>query len=275
MAFKTHRHKLNTIISDNKIVFPMAITNNLCIDSARGLVEGRELIHKFGASSVVSTGSFNDVWSDNSVYPWPTAAETIRIKAGGSADDDSGGSGARSIIIEGLDATFMPISETIVTAGASASAPTSQSFVRIHRAYVNTVGTYTGNNAGAIEIENTTSGNVIARIEASIGQTQMSHYTIPANTNGYLVDIYTQVATSKSIDFMFFQRQNADVISAPYQGKRLIQQFQQIEFPVQIMYNTPIILPPKTDIWAEAKSNAMSASACSVNYHLVQQTDPT
>lgn len=86
--------------------------------------------------------------------PHNPAGSQVQISAGGNVNDDVAGSGARSITISGLrvgDGEL--VSETINTAGASASFPTSNSYYVILAASVYSSGTAGAANAGNIELE--------------------------------------------------------------------------------------------------------------------------
>jgi hypothetical protein len=78
--------------------------------------------------------------------------------------------------IEGLDSDYLEISETVSLDGTVA-VTTTASFFRINRMYCVTAGTG-GINAGNITA--TIGGNAQAYIEAGEGQTQQTHYTVPA-----------------------------------------------------------------------------------------------
>jgi hypothetical protein len=62
---------------------------------------GFGLAHSVGTSyePVTSAGAFN----------WLTAASAVRVKAGGDTNDTAAGTGARTVLVTGLDASFEPI----------------------------------------------------------------------------------------------------------------------------------------------------------------------
>lgn len=104
------------------------------------------IVRKFGRNPAIPT-SWEPIWGVSSpVLPTLTTAKTIRVKAGGNANDSAAGTGAQQIHVIGLDANFDPIEEDIETNGTSASASTAQEFIRVHRIFVNRVGTYGGAN---------------------------------------------------------------------------------------------------------------------------------
>lgn len=233
---------------------------------AEGLDPTRSLVHKFGGNAAIGT-TLEDIWTPGGVYPWPTAAETVRIKAGGNAADDASENGARSIRVEGLDDNFLPISEDIVTNGASASTATTALFRRVFRAYVLDVGVYGAANTGDIDVENTSSTNVLAQIPAGSGQTEMTQYTIPAAKKGYLLGVTVHIGSAVDVSLNLMQRQNADDVTVPFSGKRLVVRILIRVTGATHRFRTPIPFEPKTDLWVEGTS--ASSSSASVSYDLV------
>jgi len=81
----------------------------------------------------------------------PAAATTLRIKAGGDALDTAAGAGAREVTLQGIDELGNEVTESLATAGASASAVTTNKFIRLYRAWVSSVGRYGTMAAGGHE----------------------------------------------------------------------------------------------------------------------------
>ena len=219
------------------------------IDIADGSVTGTSGVVKFGRNAAVGATE-EDIWAAGGIYTgFLTAASAVRIRAGGNAADDAAGAGARSIEVEGLDQNWNVVTETISTAGASASTATTTTFIRVYRVCVIDVGTYTGANTGTISVE-TTGGVLMATIEAGLGQTQMAIYTVPAGKTAYIVSLSIFVDTNKTAQVYLWQRQNADDVSAPFTGKRIWRPFDGVSGAVDGPVAFPYVFPAKTDIWA-------------------------
>jgi len=236
-------------------------------DVGAGKISGSYWVNKFGANDAFTTEE--DVWINGGTYPWPTAAETVRVKAGGNAADTAAGAGARKVMVQGLDENWADTTEEITLAGASASSATTTTFIRVYRAWVTDSGTYTGANTGAVVIENTSSAQVLANIAAGKGQSQLSMFTIPAGKVGTLYGGTANVASAKPADMFFWQRQNADTVAAPFTGKRLVFPIYQLEGTVHI----PLELagtqfPAKTDVWCSGIA-VSAATGLSVHYTLL------
>lgn len=212
---------------------------------------GLSVESKFGHNPDVGSGGHEDIWAGGGAYPFPTSALAVRAKAGGDAADTAAGAGARTVTVVGLDANWTEVSDTITLAGASVSAATSQTFIRIKRSYVATAGTYTGNNTAAITIE-TTAGTTLAIINAGAGQTQSGIFTVPAGKTAYLMnaDIIVASSTGKSGTVRFWRRENADDSSAPVSAKRLVAEFDDIQGHITVPRLAWPSFPAKTDVWS-------------------------
>lgn len=158
------------------------------LQATRGMVAGHKPLFKFGLNSDIN-GSIETVWSHSSLYVYPTTAAVMKVSST-SADDAAAGTGARTVIVAGLDADYNEISETVTLNGQTAVL-TTNSFIRVFRAYVVTAGSG-GTAAGTIYVGagSVTAGvpaTVYAVIEIGDNQTVMAMWTVPA---GYTFYIY-------------------------------------------------------------------------------------
>ena len=198
-----------------------SFTSDFFIDVAKGNVAGHSLVHKFGRNDGVPNGTWEFV-NQLGFTAWPlSAATTVRIKAGGGADDDVGGIGATEITVQGIDSSFNETSETIATGGEFASLATTTSFWRVHRAWVSAVGTYGGANDNDVVIENSAGGTDLLQITTGEGQTQFAGWTTPVGKQAYLLSVFATADGLKSADVRMFVRKEIDVTSAPMESKRL------------------------------------------------------
>lgn len=168
-------------------------------------------IRKFGYNADVDafTGPDEDVIAAGGDQYWPAAAvaaASINI-ASSSAADAAAGTGARNIVIQGLDADGHEQSETITLNGTTNVKPTLD-YLRIFRAYVEEVGSG-GVNAGNITIADGT--GTFAVIPASAGQTQQATYTIPTGYRGrgLRIDVWLESKTANTVTGVFQWRKGA------------------------------------------------------------------
>ena len=89
-----------------------------------------------------------------------------------------------------------------------------------------------------------------------------------------LLSKFVSVETTKSITAYFFQRPNADVIVAPFEGMRLVEQETGIVDALTRQPKTPInMFEEKTDIGFMAKASVGTASvSCDFELLLIENS---
>lgn len=238
---------------------------------SEGLVPNYKIVDKWGRNEVVGTVLEPIISSSLAGAFWtPTAASTVRIKAGGDANDTSGGTGAREIEVEGLDENYALASETITTNGASASTSTTTTFTRVHRAFVTKAGTYGGSNAAEIMIENTAGTVDIITVDAhsSTGQGQSLHcqYSAPANSKVWLIFASYNVDTTKTNDVHLRVTDDISAVAAPFGATRTLAEYEGVvrdavlQPPSPILLTRPGIVTPM-DVWIEGSVSATTSIA--------------
>ena len=158
-------------------------------DIAEGNIANHEPFAKYGRVSGVDN-TLVDVWygegGTHSVYVFPLTAQQFEILSS-SPNDDDGGTGINSVYIEGLDANYAEISETITLDGVT-PVTTVNSYLRLNHCMAATVGTGEV-AAGNIIIQNT--GNTVTYGAIPTGTTicRDLHYTVPAGKTLHLTSI--------------------------------------------------------------------------------------
>lgn len=197
------------------------------LDVARSKATGIKSIKKFGRNKAVGTSYVPIALGGVYQTPQSTSATTLRIKAGGNANDTAAGSGAREVTVVGTDENFAEVTETIATNGAGASSATTTTFTRVYRAYVSASGTYAtaaaGSHSGDIVIENSGGGTDWATIDSTNfpkGQTEIGAYTVEAGKTGYVKLRNLSIDSGKTVDLVFFQRGDCDQTTTPYSAMR-------------------------------------------------------
>jgi hypothetical protein len=224
------------------------------LDIMRGLAPGCSGFFRFGRNTAISS-TYTPV-TRSGFYRTPQAgsATTLRLKAGGNANDTAAGSGARQITLVGLDATGNVITETLATAGASASAATTKSFMRLTEAFVSASGTYAsqsaGSHAGNITIENGSGGTDWALIaDGTLGKSQaeIAVHTTPRDRAAVVQGITLSSDSDKKANIVMFKRENILQTAAPYSPMIMIIEFPQSAGLVELPFDPPLYFPPLTD----------------------------
>ena len=257
-------------------------TSNNILDGVRvaaSEVARTGVVHKFGENPSIDIGSVPEhAWAFGGTYVYPQAAETVLVVAGGNANDTAAGSGARTIVVSGLDQNWTEASETITLAGASASSATTTTFIRVFRVFVDTCGTYSGNNTGNIEVQTSTTGDTVAYIVAGAGQSKIGLYTVPSGKTAYLSTISVAVnrsggaSTNASIDMR--QRRNADTVAAPFTPFRVFQTIgAELGNTSTVRFDVPLEFPARTDIDAVVTFVSANSTAVKCAFDLILVDD--
>ena len=179
--------------------WPKRIYDHTDLAISRGHSQGYRTLYKFGYNPDVDTQE-ETVWGNSGDYVWLDSAVTMFVSST-SANDSGTGTGARTILIQGLDEDYNEIEETITLNGQT-QVTTELSYLRVYRSFVTLAGSnegtsgviYIGSSGATGGVPNTT---VYASI--SIGnQTQIAAYTVPAGYTLYIDEINFTAAVSQA-----------------------------------------------------------------------------
>jgi hypothetical protein len=232
---------------------------------SRGQIQGHRNVTVFGFNSDVDQAQVS-VWPLQSLITFPSSAIQMKVSST-SANDTSAGTGARTVVVEGLDANYNEISETVTLNGQTA-VTTTASFLRINYAYVATAGS--GNSAAGeiyIGTGTVTSGvpaTVYDIIKLDYNTTITGSYTVPAGYTAYLSQGLFSTGQASG--------------STQIEGRLLTRGVDNIRRTAAVttlnngvadyVFEYPIAIPEKTTIEATAIGSANN-NACSSMFILV------
>lgn len=242
------------------------IEYNEGLNISRGLVRGADVIHKFGRNPSVG-GAPETIWQTGGVYTYLTSAAPVYVY-GADVQDGAGGTGARTVTVQGLDANYNQIEETLTVDGAVST----KSFLRVFRAFVATAGSLTTNKGNVtISTGASGSGTVLATIGIigagqtfGLGQTQLGLYTIPAHCTGYLTNWNIGAGSYNDSVTAFIYTRELEIPEAPFRTRDVM------DVPGgfhQRIYNVPFRLPAKTDI--EVRAIAGTGTSVSTTFDII------
>ena len=148
---------------------------------SRGQIQGHTAVIVFGYNPDVDTAE-ESVWPDGGTVPHPTVASVLSIVSTSTADD-SAGTGARTVYIEGLNGSYNTISETVIMDGTTPVSTVGE-YLYVNQFYVTSVGSG-GANAG--EITAKVSTTLYDLIATGYNNRTTGHYCVPAGYTGYMV----------------------------------------------------------------------------------------
>ena len=213
---------------------------------ARGQITGHSTVNIYGFGSAITTATI-PAWENATAYTFPAAATSMNLVSTVNTGGDKTGT---TILIQGLDASYTAITETLTLNGTTVVA-TTKSFLRINNMSVASV---TGGAAptGVITLKDPTNTTTYAQIAASFGRSQMSIYTVPAGNTFYLsrIDAYS-AANGSSADYITYS-------NTTYSSTGVVQYTQQAPFVGN--YHAQRVMPrpflQKTDIVLRFKTSA-------------------
>lgn len=201
--------------------------NDYYLNVQRGKIFGQSNVSISGYNP--TTGNSKEmVWSQSGVYTWKTVAAICTLASSSIDDTDVVGIGARTVLVQGLDANYLPISEIVIMAGTS-PVLTTNSYLRVNSLSVISAGS-SMTNVGNISMTHT--ATIINYINAGDGLSQSCFYTVPYGhsvfvLSGYIrcskidmsADLYVQVAgiRYKIIKFDIASSEFILNVRAPYE----------------------------------------------------------
>jgi len=188
---------------------------------ARGQVPYHSSVNIYGYQGALpnSNGAtFYPVWENATAYTYPVSATTMLLWSSSASDTNV------SILINGLDASYNQISETLVLTNGTTGVTTVNSYLRINS--ISTSGSV--NAVGTINIGNAGKTIQYAEITAGNGKSQMMVYTVPNGSTFYLLrsNAYTSLNGNTAGNYAFYRvytKSDAGIIQillqAPFTGQ--------------------------------------------------------
>ena len=229
--------------------------NQFELNVSAGIMTEMANVHKFGAV-ITTSATYDTVWSQGGAYSFPVTAGTLTVVSA-STDDVSSGVGASSIVVQGLDANYNEVQETISLNGTSNVVGVT-TFLRTHRAFVDAGNTNVGNITISI------GSTVHCAIAANMGQSQVAFYTVPAGKSAFLKQFTGTQNKNQDNAVRMFQRQFSSTTTKPF---RLVSEINLYGSNFIQPYSFPIYFPEKTDI--EVRSYTGSNATVSSTFDML------
>jgi hypothetical protein len=209
---------------------------------SRGLIDGHKRVFKFGYNGDIDN-STEDIWDGGGTYTYQSSAIAMTVTSDAGATDNG-----VQVTVQGLDASYNEVSETVTLAG-SGSATTTQTYLRVYRAFVAGSQEPTDN----IDIDN--GGTTYARIQDGENQTLMALWTVPAGYTAYLLQTDVTAFTEQNNKFATVHIQTRELNGV----FRTQDKFAIVEATQHQQYQVPLPIPEKTDIRVRAIGSSSNA----------------
>lgn len=237
--------------TSNECLNQLLFVNDLYVGSDK--IQGHRVIHKYGHNLDVNS-AFETVWNSGGTYSYLDNATILKISSDDAKDDNVGGVGARTVLIQGLNANYKEIEETVELDGQD-EVNTNKEYLRVYRMIVQTVGSE-GDNAGTIyagtgTVSSGVPANKYASIPEGYNQSMMAVYTIPANKTAYMTQFYCSPDSQASFQIQLRTRDENGI----QRVRNQLHAFQSVWF---FQYKPYLKITEKTDIEIRAKTSTQN-----------------
>jgi hypothetical protein len=220
---------------------------------SRGQVQGHTAIFRSAYSTLITTGQNYAVWNRAANYSFPVSASTMTISSSATGDT------TQLVLVTGLDANYLEISEVLTLNGQTAVTST-KSFFRVNDMLVLT-DSPTGNiyfGTGAVTTGVPT--NVYGFISAGDNSMMVGAYTVPAGHTLYIQggSINCSLANQNKLVTVNF---NTTIAGVRYSAAKIISSGGYQHYP----YTPPLAVPEKSDLLDTATTTDASASTVTAN----------
>jgi hypothetical protein len=179
----------------------MGMNEPFDLQVARGQITMHSSFCQFGINTAVGTSN-ETVWIGSNTYTFPSSASVLKISSSSADDASPSGTGARTVQIQGLNASYEPVVETVTLNGQTA-VNTTNSYIRVNKMIVLTAGTG-GTSVGNIYAG---TGNVNAGVPAAVvnqtgilaNETESGFYTVPAGYTAF-INMWTMSSGNTTAD---------------------------------------------------------------------------
>ena len=210
-------------------------TPHLLFDVAKGNIFNEKAVNIFGINRTVGI-AYETIWDDSGSYVYPSSALIMSVVSTSASD-------TMDVLVDGLDADYNVLQETVTLTGTVA-VNTTGAFFRINSLVI-----LGGENVGGISASN--GGIQYAFIGPLLGVSQSSVYTVPAGHSFYLFRIDVNSATTNGNKFLYIR----NVVTT---NGRTIRASEATFAVSQVSYDrqVPFKIVEKSDFSFEAKSSS-------------------
>ena len=216
---------------------------------ARGQISYHTVLFKYGYNpNIINVNE--TIWDAGGIYAYPASALAMTVTSASGATD----AGVK-VTLSGLDANYLNQTEE-VTLNASGTFTTTNTYLRVSRAFVS------GATSPAGNITITNGGTTYAQITSGENQTLMAVYTVPAGKTLYINQGTATHGTDTSGAYMtirFMTRESGGVFRT---RTKIDVTGGEILFP----FTYPIRLEEKTDLEVRAICNKNQINAVSATF---------
>jgi hypothetical protein len=162
-------------------------SEDFALQVARGQIQGHSAFCQFGINSGVNQ-ALETIWVGGDAYTFPSSATATTISSS-NANDTAAGTGARTVLVDGLNASYERVTEVASLNGQTGVTLTNQ-YLRVNKITILTAGSG-GTSAGSIFVGTGTVATgvpavVLNRTGSSSNESESGFYSVPAGYTAYI-----------------------------------------------------------------------------------------
>ena len=229
-------------------LFDMIKNPNAYLGLGAGIYDGLNSIHVMGYNPDVDNGTEPEtIWNGGGLYPWSAFATAGTLDISSDSLSES-----VSVVLDGLDANYQPIQETVTLSGTT-PVTTTNSYIRLNKM------TCTSLNIGAITADK---GVTVGKVDAGQGSSMSGIYTVPAGHTAFLLCGDATAQKGRDAQVRFYARYFGMGFVVAHMAETY-QNFYRYDFPI------PIKLPEKTDLDVRVFEVETSGTRVTCNFDLI------
>ena len=194
------------------------------------------------------------VWYHGGIYSYPASATVMTVSSNDAACTST-------IMINGLDANYLPINEMITLTGQT-PVSTTKSYLRIQNAYVLANPTTQNIYIGTGTVTAGVPATVYERIFDGHNRTESGRYTVPAGRTFYVTH-GTISHGSDSLNAFITGRLYYRLYGLPFQTAATVNLNNKF---IDFWFDFPLALPEKTDLETRAICSKQQINAVSTSF---------
>jgi hypothetical protein len=247
----------------------MPIDSMQGIQLEKGLIYKNKSLFRFGTNAAVGTTQ-ETIWDQGGLYSYLSSAATLKVSSS-NANDSSSGTGARTILVEGLDSGYQEISE-IVSLNGQTAVLTSKQYLRVFTLTVLTAGSggtaagdiYIGDGALTLGVPATVYGKI------SVGENKslMAIWTVPAGHTLYLQTGTISTGTESGSQYIT-ARLKVRPLGGVFQTAAIVTMASAF---IPFDFGVARSIPEKTDVEARAISSGQDQQV-SISFSAIYEKD--
>ena len=230
--------------------------------ASMGHVTNGTPVFVYGNNPNVQTAE-ETIWYHGGIYTYPSAATQMKVSS-----QDAGATS--EVMINGLDANYMPINEIVTLTGQTA-VTTTRSYLRIQNAYVlsnaATNHIYIGTGTVTAGVPET----VYEMIHDGHNRTESARYTVPAGRTFYIT--HGTISHGSDSSAYITARLVYRLFGLPFQNSAVVNLNNKF---IDFWFDFPIALPEKSDLEARGFCSKQQTNAVSASFEgiLITETQP-